>query len=173
LRRKWPRFKKKVKEERLREETKKRFGYCPHDWQMWVALKVLEGNDGMVVAGTGKGKTIIFTLLGLAAAPVRTFSQDSYLPHLGIPRHILKIRTQRLDGLPLSVTRRFVRSSHSPLLPVSCFLWTPTNRIVLKCPLNQSLALCDSVTDLAVACAKHTKEVHHQFEDEIAGTVPQ
>ena len=44
-----------------------RFGYSPHVWQMQAALKVLEGSDGMVVAGTGKGKTIIFALLGLAA----------------------------------------------------------------------------------------------------------
>lgn len=67
LRKTWPRLGKKVKEEELREEMKQRFGYFPHDWQMRAALKVLEGNDGMVVAGTGKGKTIIFALLGLAA----------------------------------------------------------------------------------------------------------
>ena len=44
-----------------------RFGYHPHDWQVEAALKVLEGNDGIVLAGTGKGKTIVFALLGLAA----------------------------------------------------------------------------------------------------------
>ena len=53
--------------EKLREEMKERFGYYPHDWQVQAALKVLEGNNGIVVAGTGKGKTIIFALLGLAA----------------------------------------------------------------------------------------------------------
>ena len=63
----WPRLKEKVKEDRLKDETKKRFGYYPCDWQMQAALKALEGNDGMVVAGTGKGKTIVFALLGLAA----------------------------------------------------------------------------------------------------------
>ena len=63
----WPRLKKKVREEKLREEMEQRFGYSPHDWQVQAALKVLEGSDGMVVAGTGKGKTIIFALLGLAA----------------------------------------------------------------------------------------------------------
>jgi hypothetical protein len=67
LRTTWPRLKKKVKREVLRDEMKKRFGYYPHDWQMQAALKVLEGSDGIVVAGTGKGKTIIFALLGLAA----------------------------------------------------------------------------------------------------------
>jgi len=67
LRTKWPRLKKKVREEQLREEIKQRFGYYPHDWQMQAALKVLEGNDGMVIAGTGKGKTMVFALLGLAA----------------------------------------------------------------------------------------------------------
>lgn len=46
---------------------KERFGYHPHDWQVEAALKVLEGNDGIVLAGTGKGKTLVFALLGLAA----------------------------------------------------------------------------------------------------------
>ena len=67
LRTTWPRLKRKVKPEELREEMKQHFGYYPHDWQMQAALKVLEGSDGIVVAGTGKGKTIIFALLGLAA----------------------------------------------------------------------------------------------------------
>ena len=56
-----------MREDLLREEMKERFGYYPHDWQMQAAVKVLEGSDGMVIAGTGKGKTIIFALLGLAA----------------------------------------------------------------------------------------------------------
>jgi ATP-dependent helicase YprA (DUF1998 family) len=68
----WPRLKGKVREEELREETKVRFGYYPHDWQLQAAVEVLEGNDGMVVAGTGKGKTIIFALLGLAAELSKT-----------------------------------------------------------------------------------------------------
>ena len=63
----WPRLKKKVEEGKLRDEIKDRFGYYPHDWQLRAALKVLEGNDGIVVAGTGKGKTIVFALVGLAA----------------------------------------------------------------------------------------------------------
>ena len=50
----------------LKDETKRRFGYEPHEWQLQAALKVLEGNDGAVVAGTGKGKTMVFALLGLA-----------------------------------------------------------------------------------------------------------
>ena len=60
----WPRLKKAVGEERLKEE---RFGYHPDAWQMRAAIKALEGNDGMVIAGTGKRKTIIFALLGIAA----------------------------------------------------------------------------------------------------------
>ena len=67
LRTRWPRLKKKVSEDLLRETTKERFGYHPHDWQVEAALKVLEGNDGIVLAGTGKGKTLVFALLGLAA----------------------------------------------------------------------------------------------------------
>ena len=83
LKKKWPRFKGKVKEDKLKKETKRRFCYEPHEWQLRAALKVLEGNDGVVVAGTGKGKTIIFALLGL-------------LPHSSIHRvqpkaHLCKI----------------------------------------------------------------------------------
>ena len=52
----------------MKGETKLRFGYEPRDWQLQAALKVLEGSDGIVVAGTGKGKTMIFALLGLAAS---------------------------------------------------------------------------------------------------------
>ena len=56
----------------MREETEKRFGYHPHDWQLQGAVKVLEGNDGMVITGTGKGKTIIFALLGIVAELSKT-----------------------------------------------------------------------------------------------------
>ena len=72
LRKKWPRFKEKVKETVLKEETIRRFGYEPHEWQLQAALKVLEANDGVVVAGTGKGKTMIFALLGLAVSLSKT-----------------------------------------------------------------------------------------------------
>ena len=67
LAKKWPRFKQKVKDETLKAEVKERFGYEPHEWQLQAALKLLEGNDGVVIAGTGKGKTVVFALLGLAA----------------------------------------------------------------------------------------------------------
>jgi len=72
LRKKWAGFKKKVSVEKLKEEAKKRFGYEPHKWQLQAALKVLEGDDGIVVAGTGKGKTMIFALLGLAVELSKT-----------------------------------------------------------------------------------------------------
>jgi len=62
----WPRFSKKVEEEELIEAAKGSFGYKPHQWQLEAAIKVLEGNDGIVIAGTGKGKTMVFALLGLA-----------------------------------------------------------------------------------------------------------
>jgi len=58
--------------ERLKGETKDRFGYEPHEWQLQATLKVLEGNDGVVVAGTGKGKTMIFALLCLAVQLSKT-----------------------------------------------------------------------------------------------------
>ena len=68
LRKKWPRFKEKVKDTVPKEETMRRFGYEPHGWQLQAALKVPEANDGVVVAGIGKGKTMIFALLGLAVS---------------------------------------------------------------------------------------------------------
>jgi ATP-dependent helicase YprA (DUF1998 family) len=72
LGKKWPRLKEKVKDETLKDEVTRRFGYEPHEWQLEAALKVLEGNDGVVVAGTGKGKTMVFALLGLAAELSKT-----------------------------------------------------------------------------------------------------
>ena len=68
----WPRFKEKVKEKKLKEEAKQSFGYEPHSWQLEAAVKVLEGNDGVVIAGTGKGKTMVFALLGLAVKLSKT-----------------------------------------------------------------------------------------------------
>ena len=72
---KWPRFKQEVSVEKLKEETNRRFGYEPYEWQLRAALKVLEGNDGVVVAGTGKGKTMIYALLGLAVELSKTKGQ--------------------------------------------------------------------------------------------------
>ena len=72
LGKKWPRFKAKLKGETLKQEAKCQFGYEPHEWQLQSALKVLEGNDGIVVAGTGKGKTMVFALLGLAVKLSKT-----------------------------------------------------------------------------------------------------
>lgn len=68
----WPRFNRKVKEAKLRDEVKQHFGYEPHGWQLDAAVKVLEGNDGVVIAGTGKGKTMVFAILGLAVKLSRT-----------------------------------------------------------------------------------------------------
>ena len=95
LKMKWPRFKEEVSVENLKEETNRRFGYEPHEWQLRAALKVLEGNDGVVVAGTGKGKTMIFALLGLAVelskakghyiivSSPKTLEGDQVCPFLG------------------------------------------------------------------------------------------
>jgi len=78
LRKSWSRL-KKVEEEELREATKQRFGYYTHDWQAPAALKVLERNDGMVIAGTGKGRTESFAPLDLASN--RTFRNLWSLNH--------------------------------------------------------------------------------------------
>ena len=53
------------------------FSYKPHEWQLQAALKVLEANDGVVVAGTCRGKTMIFALLSLAVSLLKT--KDYYV----------------------------------------------------------------------------------------------
>jgi superfamily II DNA helicase RecQ len=63
----WPRIKKRIPVQQLVDLTEKVFGYKPRDWQLKVVLKILEGNDGMVIAGTGAGKSLIFGMLALAA----------------------------------------------------------------------------------------------------------
>lgn len=42
------------------------FGYEPRPWQLKAALKLLEGHDCMVVAGTGSGKSLVFALVAIA-----------------------------------------------------------------------------------------------------------
>ena len=102
LRKKWPRFKEKVKVERLKEETKECFGYEPHDWQLQAALKVLEGSDGVVIAGTGKGKTMVFALLGLAVKLTRTKGHYIIVSPLKALEgdQVRPIPWQRRSGLP-------------------------------------------------------------------------
>ena len=57
-----------MREDRLKE-MKQRFDYYPYDRWIQAAVKVVEGSDGMVVAGTRKEKTTTFRVmfLGLAA----------------------------------------------------------------------------------------------------------
>ncbi|KAH9858428.1 hypothetical protein C2E23DRAFT_712313, partial [Lenzites betulinus] len=42
------------------------FGHSPRDWQVRAAIRILEGEDIMIVAGTGAGKSMVFTLLAIA-----------------------------------------------------------------------------------------------------------
>ena len=49
--------------ETVRKETMQRFSYEPHRWQLQAALEVLKADNGVVVAGTGKGKTMVSALL--------------------------------------------------------------------------------------------------------------
>ena len=51
-----------VSVDKLKEEAKEHFGYEPHKWQLRATLKVLEGNDGIVVTGTSMGKTMVFAV---------------------------------------------------------------------------------------------------------------
>ncbi|KAI0827852.1 hypothetical protein BC628DRAFT_1296713, partial [Trametes gibbosa] len=41
-------------------------GHSPRDWQVRAAIRILEGEDIMVVAGTGAGKLMVFVLLAIA-----------------------------------------------------------------------------------------------------------
>jgi superfamily II DNA helicase RecQ len=63
----WPRIGRKVPSETLEDVTKQIFGYSPRRWQTKVAEKVLEGNDAIVIAGTGAGKSLVFAMLAVAA----------------------------------------------------------------------------------------------------------
>ncbi|TFK78511.1 hypothetical protein K466DRAFT_507205, partial [Polyporus arcularius HHB13444] len=56
--------------ETLERATTEIFGYSPRPWQSKVAVKLLEGHDVIVVAGTGAGKLLIFGMLALASALV-------------------------------------------------------------------------------------------------------
>ena len=63
----WPRIGRKISSETLEDVTKQIFGYSPKGWQIKVAEKVLEGNDAIVIAGTGAGKSLVFAMLAVAA----------------------------------------------------------------------------------------------------------
>jgi ATP-dependent helicase YprA (DUF1998 family) len=135
LRKPWPRFKSRVGVERLKAETKRRFGYKPHDWQLEAALKVLEGNDGVVVAGTGKGKTMVFALLGLAVqlsktkgyyiivSPLKALECDQVRTVLNEERLVdrpdgdrLHERKRQTSGLQLSTRIRRGRTFQTPCM---------------------------------------------------------
>jgi hypothetical protein len=63
----WPRCKRVVTPEALRGAAKLVFGHEPRWYQLKAAVKMLEGHDTLVIAGTGAGKTLIYALTGLAA----------------------------------------------------------------------------------------------------------
>lgn len=46
----------------LVEETNKRTGFKPHDWQVRVAVAVIRRKDVLCLAGTGFGKTLTFIM---------------------------------------------------------------------------------------------------------------
>lgn len=43
--------------------------FIPRVWQLEAVLSLLRGSDTIVIAGTGSGKTLIFTLLHFALYP--------------------------------------------------------------------------------------------------------
>ncbi|KZT39579.1 P-loop containing nucleoside triphosphate hydrolase protein, partial [Sistotremastrum suecicum HHB10207 ss-3] len=52
-------IRKRLKDETLRRTNKE---ITPRGWQLDVAMALIEGKDAVVVAGTGEGKTLAFTL---------------------------------------------------------------------------------------------------------------
>jgi ATP-dependent helicase YprA (DUF1998 family) len=63
----WPRCKRVVTPEQVAEAAEFVFGFKPRWYQLRSALKMLEGHDVIVIAGTGAGKTLIYALTALAA----------------------------------------------------------------------------------------------------------
>ncbi|CUA71499.1 Bloom syndrome protein homolog [Rhizoctonia solani] len=49
--------------QRIIEETRKRTGKTPYDWQVQVTLDKLAGKDTFVIAGTGAGKSLTFAMV--------------------------------------------------------------------------------------------------------------
>jgi ATP-dependent helicase YprA (DUF1998 family) len=56
----------------LVEETHHLFGHSPHEWQIEATINLLAGNDVVVVAGTGMGKSLVFAMLAVAICLART-----------------------------------------------------------------------------------------------------
>jgi ATP-dependent helicase YprA (DUF1998 family) len=50
----------------LKRDIQQRFGHTPHDWQIRAISSVLAGNDVLVTAGTGSGKSLVYQALPLA-----------------------------------------------------------------------------------------------------------
>lgn len=63
----WPRLLRRVTLNAITDATERIFGYRPREWQLEVMVKVLEGNDCIVIAGTGSGKSLVYALLAIAA----------------------------------------------------------------------------------------------------------
>lgn len=117
------------------KETKYRFGYEPHEWQLQAALKVLEGNDGVVVAGTGKGKTMAFALLGLAVQLSKT-NRGHYIivsPLKALEGDQVCPQSTRKGGVncwltpPVSTGRSNEKAGHRGLTPCAERLWTTSH----------------------------------------------
>src|ERR1700676_4740055 len=107
----WPQVKKKISVEQLTAATERLFRYTPRQWQVKVALKILEGHDVIVVAGTGAGKSLIFAMVAIAAAlasfkgvvvvicPLKALQLDQVCGNLWKPDKNLPIDTRSNDSM--------------------------------------------------------------------------
>lgn len=82
---------------RLRESCEKRFSkFKPRDWQLDIACDMVQGKSGILLAGTGQGKSLPFILPGLITAktalvlsPLNALEEDQvrsfrYFLHFGL-----------------------------------------------------------------------------------------
>lgn len=64
----WPRCRHVVTSAHVAAETEHIFGFPPREEQLKAGIKPLEGNDVIIVARTGAGKSLIFAITAIAAA---------------------------------------------------------------------------------------------------------
>lgn len=51
--------------QQIKEKTVEKFGIVPYDWQVTIALAAATGNNAVLIAGTGSGKTFPIAMSSL------------------------------------------------------------------------------------------------------------
>jgi ATP-dependent helicase YprA (DUF1998 family) len=63
----WPRCRRVVSEKQVAEAILAHFEQVPRDWQLEAGLRMLRGEDLMLVARTAAGKSMVFKIVAMAA----------------------------------------------------------------------------------------------------------